>query len=349
LKIISNLSGAMTALLAAALFGISTPLAKRLLGDGIDPWLLAGLLYAGCGIGLSVVYLLSRNRSAEASLSLIDLPRLSLVVLTGGIIAPVLMMSGLAQSSASAASLLLNLEGLATMAIAWLVFKEHVDRRLLIGAGSILAGAVLLSYRELAHFNLGALAIVAACIAWGVDNNLTRGLSGKSAVQIAAIKGLVAGSVNLILSMERHAAWPTFPQVSAALLLGLLSYGMSIVLFVFALRKLGTARTSAYFSTAPFLGAVLAVALLSDSVTLQMVSAALLMALGVYLHLTERHGHSHTHESLEHSHRHEHDLHHHHSHGPDDPPGEPHSHPHRHAPMTHRHLHYPDIHHRHSH
>lgn len=235
------------------------------------------------------------------------------------------------------------------MCIAWLVFKEHVDRRLLIGALSILVGAVLLSYRELVHFNLGTLAIVAACIAWGIDNNLTRALSGKSAIQIAAVKGIVAGGINLALSLGHHVAWPTAAQVSAALILGLFSYGLSIVLFVIALRKLGAARTSAYFSTAPFLGAALAVAVPGDPITLQMVGAAMLMALGVYLHLTERHAHLHTHESLEHSHPHEHDLHHDHQHSPDDPPGEPHSHWHRHEPTTHRHSHYPDIHHRHSH
>jgi drug/metabolite transporter (DMT)-like permease len=339
----------MMALLSAVLFGISTPLAKWLMGDGIDPWLLAALLYTGCGAGLGIIYLVNRSSTAEASLTRTDLPRLIILILAGGVVAPVLMMWGLARSAAATASLLLNLESLATMAIAWLVFKEHVDRRLLIGAISILAGAVVLSYRGLSQFNVGAIAVAGACVAWGIDNNVTRGLSGKSAVQIAAIKGLAAGVVNFTLAMSRHGAWPALPSLSAALMLGFVSYGLSIVLFVYALRKLGAARTSAYFSTAPFLGAVLAVMLLGDAVTVQMIAAAVLMAFGVYLHLTERHGHLHTHELLEHAHRHDHDLHHHHSHGPDDPPGEPHSHPHRHAPMTHRHLHYPDIHHRHSH
>jgi drug/metabolite transporter (DMT)-like permease len=345
--------GAPMALVSAALFGASTPLAKLLLGDGVDPWLLAGLLYLGSGFGLGLVHL-ARGvlgvPAPEAPLRRSDLPWLALVVLTGGVVGPVLLMLGLATTAASSAALLLNVEGLATMGIAWMVFKENVDRRLLTGAAAILAGAVLLSWRGgPSGVGLGALAVIGACVAWGVDNNLTRKLSSADPVQIAAIKGLVAGSVNLALALGRGAHLPALSAVAGAGVVGFFGYGVSLVLFVLALRHLGTARTGAYFSTAPFLGAALALALFREPVSTPLVAAAALMALGVYLHLSERHEHQHAHEAMEHEHRHVHDDHHQHAHGPNDPPGEPHTHWHRHAPMRHRHPHYPDLHHRHGH
>jgi drug/metabolite transporter (DMT)-like permease len=343
---------AVMALASAALFGASTPFAKLLLGGGVDPWLLAGLLYLGSGLGLGVVHLTQRmrNNSAEASLERQDLPWLCLVVVTGGVIGPVLLMLGLTLTTASTAALLLTVEGLATMAIAWLVFKEHVDRRLLLGAFAILAGAVVLSWQGgLSEVGLGALAVIGACIAWGIDNNLTRKLSASDPVQIAMIKGLAAGAVNLALAFGRGAALPPSGGLAAAGVVGFFGYGISLVLFVLALRHLGSARTGAYFSTAPFLGALLAIGLLHEPVTLALVVAAVLMSFGVYLHLTERHKHAHTHGALEHAHRHVHDDHHQHQHAPEDPIGEPHNHAHRHRTITHDHAHYPDIHHRHRH
>jgi drug/metabolite transporter (DMT)-like permease len=345
--------GAPMALVSAALFGASTPLAKLLLGDGVDPWLLAGLLYLGSGLGLGLVHV-ARGvlgvSAPEAPLRRSDLPWLALVVLTGGVVGPVLLMLGLATTAASSAALLLNVEGLATMGIAWVVFRENVDRRLLTGAAAILAGAVLLSWRGgPSGVGLGALAVIGACVAWGVDNNLTRKLSSADPVQIAAIKGLVAGSVNLALALGRGAHLPAPSAVAAAGVVGFFGYGVSLVLFVLALRHLGTARTGAYFSTAPFLGAALALALFREPVSAQLVAAAVLMAGGVYLHLSERHEHEHAHETTEHEHRHVHDDHHQHGHSPDEPPGEPHTHRHRHAPMRHKHPHYPDQHHRHGH
>jgi drug/metabolite transporter (DMT)-like permease len=342
-------SGALMALMAAALFGASMPLAKSLLGSGVDPWLLAGLLYRGSGVGLSVAYWLRRSNTAEASLRRAELPWLALVVLFGGVAGPVLLMFGLARTSAASASLLLNLEGLATMAIAWLVFREHVDRRLLLGAFAILCGAMLLSYHGTAGFGIGTLAIIAACIAWGIDNNLTRKLSAGDPLQIAAAKGLVAGLINIGLAVSQGAQWPSVLHSLEAAVIGFFGYGVSVVAFVLALRKLGTARTGAYFSTAPFVGALLAIGLLGENWSAALLAAAALMGFGVYLHLTEHHEHEHTHEALEHEHRHVHDEHHQHVHGPDDPPGEPHSHRHPHAPLIHRHPHYPDIHHRHGH
>lgn len=342
------MQGILYAFVAAALFGASTPLAKALLGNGVDPWLLAGLLYCGSGFGLGIAYLF-RSRKAEASLRRADLPWLALVVLCGGVAGPVLLMFGLARTSAASASLLLNLEGLATMAIAWCVFRESVDRRLLLGAFAILSGAMVLSYHGATAFGSGTLAIIAACVCWGIDNNLTRKLSAGDPWQIAAAKGLVAGVVNVSLAMTQGAQWPSASHWFEAMAIGFLGYGVSVVAFVLALRQLGAARTGAYFSTAPFIGALVAVLLLGESVTAPLLVAAVLMGIGVYLHLVEHHEHEHTHDSLEHEHRHVHDEHHQHVHDPADPPGEPHSHLHRHAPLTHRHAHYPDIHHRHGH
>jgi drug/metabolite transporter (DMT)-like permease len=344
--------GVAMALGSAALFGASTPLAKALIGGGLDPWLLAGLLYLGSGAGLALVTLVRRAGlpSAEAPLRRADLPWLGLIVLAGGVVGPVLLMLGLARTEASTASLLLNLEGLATMAIAWIVFRENVDRNLLLGAFAILAGALLLSWRGgPGGLGIGALAIAGACLAWGIDNNLTRKLSSADPVQIAMIKGRAAGAVNLCLAISLGAAAPGAGAIAAAGIVGFFGYGVSLVLFVLALRHLGTARTGAYFSMAPFIGAALAVALFGEPITPQLVGAAILMAIGLYLHLSEQHEHAHTHEGMEHEHKHIHDAHHQHAHGPDDEPGEPHSHRHRHMPLTHRHPHYPDLHHRHLH
>jgi drug/metabolite transporter (DMT)-like permease len=345
--------GAPLAILSAALFGASTPFAKVLLGGGVEPWLLAGLLYLGSGVGLGIVAVARRTvgrAPAETPLGRCDLPWLALVVISGGIVGPVLLMVGLAATPASTASLLLNLEGLATMAIAWLMFHENVDRRLLAGAASILAGAVVLSWQGgPSGFGWGTAAIAGACLAWGIDNNLTRKLSAADPVQIALIKGLSAGAVNLALAVAAGAQLPSAAALGAAAMIGLLGYGFSLVLFVFALRHLGAARTGAYFSTAPFIGALLAVTLFGEPVTVGLTVAGLLIAGGVYLHLAERHEHEHAHEALEHEHRHVHDEHHQHRHEPGDPIGEPHAHPHRHLPIVHRHPHYPDLHHRHPH
>lgn len=349
----SRTVGPMLALAAASLFGASTPFAKLLLDGGLGPWLLAGLLYLGAGLGLSVIFALQRLRSGpagEAPLRRADLPWLALVVLTGGVVGPVLLMVGLTTTAASSAALLLNLEALATMAIAWLAFRESVDRRLLAGAAAILAGAVLLSWDGSGGgIGLGALAIVGACLAWGLDNNLTRKLSAADPVATTLIKGLAAGATNTALAFALGATLPAPGTIAAAAMIGFLGYGVSLVLFVLALRHLGTARSGAYFSTAPFIGAAVAVPLLGEPVTATLIIAAGLMAAGVALHLTERHEHEHVHEAMEHEHRHVHDAHHRHEHGPDDPPGEPHSHPHRHEPLRHRHVHTPDLHHRHTH
>ena len=344
--------GPIMALGSALIFGASTPFAKLLLGGGTDPGLLAGLLYLGSGCGLAVFWLARRaaGMRPEASLQRTDTPWMLLVILFGGILGPLLLMLGLKVTPATTASLLLNVEGLATMAIAWLVLRENVDRKLLLGALSILTGAILLSWTggpQAAGW--GALMIAAGCICWGIDNNLTRKISGSDPVQIAAIKGLAAGIVNLVIALGQGSVLPSLPVVAISALLGLAGYGLSLVLFVLALRHLGSARTGAYYSVAPFIGAIASILILHDPVTLQLCGAALLMGIGVYLHLAESHGHDHQHEALDHEHRHVHEEHHRQDHGAGDPPGEPHTHRHHHAPLRHKHPHYPDLHHHHRH
>ncbi len=342
--------GVPLALGSAVLFGASAPLSKLLIG-AVDPWLLAGVLYIGAGVGLAAVHWgrpLIGLPSPEAQLRRADMPWLAAVIVFGGLLGPLLLMFGLARTTAASGSLLLNLEGLATMAIAWIVFRENVDRRLLVGAGAILAGAVLLSWDGHAlRLDAGGLLIAAACLCWGIDNNLTRKLSAADPVQIAMIKGLVAGCTNIALALALGAALPAAGLIGAGLAVGFLGIGVSLVMFMRGLRHLGTARTGAYFSLAPFIGALLAVIVFGDPVTAKLALASVLMALGLWLHLSERHDHVHAHEALEHEHVHIHDEHHRHAHA--GPVREPHSHWHRHAPMRHKHPHYPDLHHRHGH
>lgn len=346
--------GVIYALLAAVLFGASTPFAKLLVGRA-DPILLAGLLYLGSGVGLATWYWLAARfrvqASGEASLRNADLPWLTAAIFFGGVIGPALLMTGLTATPASSASLLLNLEGVLTALLAWFVFKENFDRRIALGMAVITAGGILLSWegRPEAGLPWGAIAVAGACLAWAIDNNLTRKVSAGDPVQIAALKGLVAGTVNLGIALARGAELPGAWTVLACGIVGLAGYGVSLTLFVLALRSLGTARTGAYFSVAPFVGAVISVLLLGDRPTASFFLAAALMGVGVWLHLTERHSHEHDHEAMSHDHRHVHDDHHQHEHGPNDPPGEPHSHPHDHPVMRHLHPHYPDIHHRHDH
>ena len=343
------------ALLSAGLFGASTPAAKALLG-AIEPTILAGLLYCGAGIGVAVLRRVLRSSvaagaAAEASLTRSDVPWLAGGIVAGGIIGPILLMLGLARTDAAAASLLLTLEGVATALLAWFVFHENFDRRIAIGMACLIAGAIVLSWSgtpSLAGL-VGPLAIVAACVAWGLDNNLTRQVSLADPLQIVELKGLIAGPVNLVLGLSLGGSLPQIAPMLLAGVVGFFGYGVSLAPFILALRHLGTARTGAYFSTAPFIGAVAALLLLREPITLQLAIAGLLMGLGVWLHMTEEHEHEHEHEPMEHSHRHVHDEHHQHQHAPDDPPGEPHTHRHRHGRLRHKHAHVPDMHHTHRH
>jgi drug/metabolite transporter (DMT)-like permease len=338
--------GVWAALAAAALFGAGAPFAKRLLVD-VSPWLLAAILYLGSGIGLALLRRV--RRAAPVRPTRAEWGWLAGATLAGGVLGPVLLLTGLAVMPAAGASLLLNMEGVLTALLAWFVFRENVDRRVALGMALIVAGALVLSWPGDASVGLGwpALAVLGACLAWAIDNNLTRKVALTDASFIAMVKGLTAGATNLVIAFGLGAAWPALPTIAAGALLGFVSYGASLVLFVIALRRLGTARTGAYFSVAPFFGALLAVALLGETIGPALLLAGALMALGVWLHLAERHANAHHHEPIEHTHAHEHDEHHAHTH--ESTVTGAHTHAHRHAPLTHSHGHYPDAHHGHTH
>ena len=341
------------ALGAALLFGLSTPAAKALLAVA-DPWLLAGLLYLGSGLGLCGVRMARRAAGRpprEAPLRREDLPWLAGAVVAGGGVGPVLLMFGLSGDAAAHASLLLNLEGVLTALLAWWLFREHLDRRIALGMGLITAGGVVLAWQSGRGFALesSALLVAAACLAWAVDNNLTRKISGGDPTLIAAVKGGAAGAVNLTIAVVRGTPLPPVASVVSIAAVGFLGYGVSLVLFVRALRELGAARTGGYFSTAPFIGAVAAIATLGEPFTMRLMAGGAVMAAGVWLHVSERHEHKHVHEPFEHEHLHAHDVHHQHAHDSGTLASEPHSHRHAHAGLRHAHPHYPDLHHRHGH
>lgn len=343
-------SATLAALGAALLFGGSTPFAKQLVGD-ISPLLLAGFLYLGSGLGLLFARLIKDRGWNFSGLLKNEWPWLLGAIGFGGVIAPTLLMIGLAQTSAAASSLLLNLEAVFTAVLAWILFKESTDRRIIFGMFLIVVGGIILSWpRQVAPQNwLGTLSITGACLCWAIDNNLTRKISSTDALFIAGSKGLVAGLVNISLALMIGLTFPLWSKISYTMLLGFFGYGISLVLFVLALRGLGTARTGAYFSTAPFMGAGIAIIFFHEPTSGLFWMAAALMGIGVWIHLTENHGHVHTHESLFHTHSHHHDEHHQHVHDFPWDGKEPHSHPHQHEALTHSHHHYPDIHHRHTH
>ncbi|ATB66228.1 DMT family transporter [Pseudomonas mosselii] len=345
-----NLS-VLYALVAAALFGASTPLAK-LLGVDTPPILLAGLLYLGSGVGLTLVRLVRDRGWQRPGLPAGEWPWLLGAIFFGGVLAPVALMFGLTRTAGATASLMLNLESVLTAVLAWVVFKENADRRIVIGMVAIVLGGVVLSWPQettTAHDWIGPLAVAFACLCWAIDNNLTRKVSASDALFIAGSKGLAAGVVNGGLALAIGSQLPALGTLGSILLVGFLGYGVSLVLFVLALRGLGSARTGAYFSTAPFLGAAVAILMLGESVSVMFLLAAALMALGVWIHLMENHVHEHQHEPLDHNHRHTHDEHHQHEHDFEWDGTEPHSHPHVHAPIRHSHAHFPDVHHRHRH
>lgn len=345
--------GIVFALTSALLFGVSTPLAKTLVGT-VSPLLLAGLLYTGSGLGLALVMavrrLTTRGGSSAGFPPLQEWRWLAGAVFFGGVLGPTALMYGLVTSAASTASLLLNLEAVFTALIAWFLFKENFDRRVILGMIAIIGGAALLAWTPGANLDVsfGLLLIVVACFCWAVDNNLTRKVSASDAVMVACVKGIAAGTVMVALALLLGVELPALGILGAAAVVGFFGYGVSLVLFVLALRHLGTARTAAYFSVAPFFGAALALLVQGDPVTSQLVVAGLLMGIGVWLHLTERHEHLHAHAAQEHTHSHVHDEHHRHAHDCWDGT-EPHTHAHGHALLVHAHSHYPDLHHRHPH
>jgi len=345
-------AGVLCGIAAAALFGSSAPLAKALL-PGTGPLVLAGLLYLGAGLGLSSAALLpSADRlEREARLHRTDTGHLIGIVVLGGIVGPLLMLYGLGRTSGVAGSLLLNLEAPFTILLAVLVFKEHLGTRGTAAALLVVAGALVLTYDSgdlRAHW-LGVLAIAGACLSWAIDNNLTQRLSLRDPIVIVRIKALGPGACMLGLAFVMGHRLPKADVLVSALAVGVVCYGVSLVLDVYALRLLGAAREAAFFATAPFVGALVALPLLDERPTRSHLLSALLMGGGVLLLLRERHGHVHAHEELEHDHTHVHDEHHRHEHASPGPVLEPHTHPHRHVPLLHDHPHVPDLHHRHRH
>ena len=287
----------------------------------------------------------------EQSLRRQDIPWLVGAIAAGGIAGPILLMTGLARTDAAAASLLLTLEGAATALMAWFIFHENFNRRVALGMALLVAGAAVLAWSgtpTLASI-VGPVAIIGACVMWALDNNLTRKVSLADPLQIVELKGLIAGPVSVAIGLWAGGSLPAVSNALLAGIVGFLGYGVSLALFVIALRHLGAARTGAYFSTAPFLGAVVAVFALEDPITVQLLVAGGLMGLGVWLHLTEHHEHEHIHEPMMHTHSHVHDEHHQHQHSSQDPPGEPHTHSHEHGWLKHAHPHTPDMHHQHRH
>jgi drug/metabolite transporter (DMT)-like permease len=337
------------ALGAAVLFGASPPFAKLLLPNG-GPLVVAALLYVGAGIALSAAELAPR-RTTEAPLRVADLSLLGPIVILGGIVGPLLMLWGLARVPAVFASLLLNLEAPLTVVAGVLFFGDHAGGRSWVATLLVVGGAMLLSGApsSLAASPVGGLAIAGACASWALDNNLTQRLSLRDPIAVARAKALAAGGSLLVIVVLLRDPLPPIVSLFEVLLLGFVSYGVSLVLTVRAMRVLGAARQAAYFASAPFVGAVLAVPLLGERPDAAVAVAGMLIAGGIFLLVRERHAHWHTHETIEHDHSHVHDDHHRHAHEPDTSAVEPHSHPHRHAPFAHEHPHVPDLHHRHRH
>lgn len=350
-----NLYPMAQALLAALLFGASAPIAKVLLGD-VQPIPLAGLLYLGSGISLLIVKawqrLIQKNQETEAGLTRPDIKWLAGAVITGGIAAPIVLLFSLRETPGATASLLLNFEGVATTLIAALIFKEGIGRRagwaiLLITLASIVLST---SPNQEWGVSIGALGILTACLLWGLDNNLTCNISAKDPLIIVTIKGLAAGSFSLLLAAALGNQFPSFNIVLKAMLLGSLSYGVSIVLFVHAMRGLGAARTSALFGTAPLAGMLLSFIILRENFNLMLLIAIPLMVIGAFLLINEEHQHNHIHDEVFHEHSHQHDDNHHiHEHIGGISFSQLHSHFHTHPNMEHGHHHMPDLHHRHLH
>jgi len=341
------------AMLAAFLFGASAPLSKLLLAE-ISPVLLAALLYLGSGIGLLCVKLMEKTvhgEQKEARLARSDWPWLFGAILAGGVIAPIMLMTSLRHAPAATASLLLNFEGVATTLIAVIVFKEAIGRHAWWGIGLITVASILLStdFTNKWGFSFSALGVLAACVMWGVDNNLTRNISAKDPLVIVTVKGLGAGLVSLIIAFSLGITFPSLGVTLLALLLGSLSYGLSIFLFIYALRGLGAGRTSALYSTAPIAGILLSLIIFREIPGIFFFIALLVMASGAYILLMEEHDHVHVHENIVHDHRHIlHDGHHLHEHVVERA-RRSHSHIHTHDILEHTHDHAPDIQHRHPH
>jgi drug/metabolite transporter (DMT)-like permease len=347
LSVRSTLSRPVLASLAAALlFGASTPLAKVLLSS-ISPLTLAGLLYLGGAIG--ALPFAFRGGSAEVRRDSRQRRLLAFAIVFGGGLAPVLLLMGLRSARAASVSLWLNMEIVATAFLAWTLFRENLDRRTLAAAGLVLLGGIVLAAPEgQAGWKAGAL-VAGACLCWGLDNNLTALVSGFTPAQTTAAKGLIAGTVNLMLGLSMGQHFPAPAPLAAALAVGAFSYGLSIMLYIFGAQHLGATRSQLLFATSPFLGVILAWTVFGERIQPAQLAAVPCIAAGLYFMLTARHEHEHTHEAAVHAHSHRHDDGHHTHVHPGLPAWVRHTHAHEHEPMTHTHPHVPDLHHRHRH
>src|SRR5215213_9848628 len=341
----SNFSFIIQALMAALFFGASAPISKLLLGD-VPPVLMAAFLYLGSGTGISLIKLYQRftSNQKEAGIKRPDVLWLAGAIISGGILAPILLMISLKNTSASSASLLLNFEGVGTTLIALFFFRESISRRALAAIVAITLASIFLStdFKNGFGFSLGAVGVIAACFLWGVDNNFTRNISAKDPLTIVAWKGLVAGTFSLLLGLVLGQQIPPLTTLLSILLLGFISYGLSTMLFIYSMRGLGAARTSALYGTAPLAGVLLSFVIFNDPITVLFGIAAVLMVAGAWMLANEEHAHFHIHMPVVHEHRHQHDEFHEH-----DETDVAHSHEHEHPKTEHEHGHMPDIHHRH--
>ena len=341
------LRGGLFALMAAALFGLSTPLVQHF-GQGLGAFTTAALLYAGAAV---VALVMRHPPEREASLKRSDLPRILAMAVFGAVIGPVALAWGLQRTSGSSASLMLTLEALFTAVLAWRLYGETMDKRVATAMLFLLAGGVALVLEQgLAGDTQlsGLLAVLIATAAWGVDNILSRGVADRDPGQVVLAKSTLGAAATIALALIFGESIPGIMAASALLLTGATGYGLSLRLYLLAQREFGAGRTGSVFAFAPFIGALGAFALGNRSGTWMLLAGGFLMLVGVVLHLFESHGHEHEHEFLEHEHAHSHDDGHH-SHTHDDMPTGPHSHVHRHEPMRHVHPHVPDAHHLHSH
>jgi drug/metabolite transporter (DMT)-like permease len=341
----ANFSFILQALLAALFFGASAPVSKLLLGD-VPPVLMAAFLYLGSGTGISLIKLYQRltSNQKEAGIKSPDIKWLAGAIISGGILAPIILMISLKNTPASTASLLLNFEGVGTTLIALFFFRESISRRALLAIFAITLASIFLStnFQSGFGFSLGALGVLLACILWGVDNNFTRNISAKDPLTIVAWKGLVAGTFSLFLGLILGQRLPASATILSILLLGFISYGLSTMLFIYSMRGLGAARTSALYGTAPLAGVLLSILIFKDPITFLFGIAMVLMVAGALLLANEEHAHFHIHMPVLHEHRHQHDEFHEH-----DEVDVTHSHEHEHSRTEHEHGHMPDIHHRH--
>jgi drug/metabolite transporter (DMT)-like permease len=336
--------------MAAVCYGISSPVSKIML-ENIPPIFMASLLYLGAGLGMGFVVLVNNTKGksqTEARLSKNDLPYI-IGMIALDIAAPILLMSGLLLSSPASVSLLNNFEIVATSLIALIVFKEMVGKRMWLSIILITIATILLSFEDIKafSFSFGSLLVLGACVSWGFENNCTRMLSLKNPLEIVVLKGFGSGTGSLIIAVLTKAYSLSIAYILFALLLGFFAYGLSVYFYILAQRSLGASRTSAYYAFAPFIGVILSFVFFREALTVSFGAALVVMAVGTYFAVSERHIHSHIHEPIEHEHRHNHkDGHHNHQH---ENMEQEHSHLHTHERLEHKHLHTPDLHHNHTH